>query len=136
MAYRILSLDVGGSWAMLQAMALDDIYPGKSGHQVLADFDMAVANSGGSIVLAGLMLDRSPADMVQLFRTQVSTVFVHGNVFNALFALLKLPLPKYSTQGKLAGLKAVLGPGVLQPMSAWAGPLGPSGEPVKALITA
>ena len=58
MSYKILSLDGGGTWAILETMALKQIYGGDtSGHQILAKFDLAVANSGGSIVLAGLVLD-------------------------------------------------------------------------------
>ena len=53
MSYKILSLDGGGTWAILEVMALKAIYGGDTpGHQILAEFDLAVANSGGSIVLA------------------------------------------------------------------------------------
>ena len=56
MAYRILSLDGGGSWALIQVRALIDLYGGgTTGHQVLQDFDMVAANSGGSVVLGGLV---------------------------------------------------------------------------------
>ena len=54
MTYRILSLDGGGSWALIQVRALIDMYGGgTTGHQVLQDFDMVAANSGGSVVLGG-----------------------------------------------------------------------------------
>jgi len=56
MTFRILSLDGGGTWALIEAMALGDLYPGETGHQILSHFDLATANSGGSIVLGGLML--------------------------------------------------------------------------------
>jgi patatin-like phospholipase/acyl hydrolase len=56
--YRILSLDGGGSWALIEVMALIEMYTATTtGHQVLNDFDLAVANSGGSIVLGGLVED-------------------------------------------------------------------------------
>ncbi len=43
MSYKILSLDGGGTWALLQAMALEDLYQGCSGHEILSNFDLAVA---------------------------------------------------------------------------------------------
>ena len=53
MTHKILSLDGGGAWAMLQAMALGDLFGDRPGWEILAQFDLAVANSGGSIVLGG-----------------------------------------------------------------------------------
>ena len=51
--FRILSLDGGGSWALIQVRALQAIYgdPDKKGHEILSDFDMVAANSGGSIMI-------------------------------------------------------------------------------------
>jgi uncharacterized protein len=54
MSYRILSLDGGGTWALIQVKALIALYPGGAatpGLTVLNDFDLVAANSGGSIVL-------------------------------------------------------------------------------------
>ncbi len=47
MTFKILSLDGGGTWALLEVMALENLYPGKTGLQILRHFDLAVANSGG-----------------------------------------------------------------------------------------
>lgn len=66
--HRILSLDGGGSWALLQAMILNDLFPRESGHQVLNRFDTVTANSGGSIVAAALAVDMSPQQIVDYFR--------------------------------------------------------------------
>lgn len=52
--YNILSLDGGGSWAIMQLMTLKDRYGNVSGHEILKKFDLVIANSGGSIVLAAL----------------------------------------------------------------------------------
>jgi len=60
MAFKILSLDGGGSWALIQARVLLDIYGDISGHKILKKFDLAIANSGGSLVLACLCNDMSP----------------------------------------------------------------------------
>jgi hypothetical protein len=43
MGYRILSLDGGGAWALIEVRALIDLYDeNTTRHQVLADFDLAV----------------------------------------------------------------------------------------------
>jgi len=36
MVHRILSLDGGGAWAMLEAMCLADIFNDAPGHQILS----------------------------------------------------------------------------------------------------
>jgi hypothetical protein len=137
MAYRILSLDGGGTWAMLQAMALGDIYGAATpGHAILQDFDMAVANSGGSIVLAGLMLNMTPDQMVGLFRNDAAQVFVKSGVINVVLSTFGLPFPRFSTAGKLQGLKATLGAQASAALAGFPLPNGPGGQPVKAMISA
>jgi len=42
MSYKILSLDDGGSWALVQARVLIDIYGDTNGHELLHQFDMAI----------------------------------------------------------------------------------------------
>jgi uncharacterized protein len=57
MNYRVLSLDGGGTWALIQTKALIALYNDKtSGQSVLQDFDLVAANSGGSIVLRSSVL--------------------------------------------------------------------------------
>src|SRR5438309_8243581 len=71
MSYRILSLDGGGSWSLTQIMTLIDLYRSGgsllTGHHVLRDFDLVVANSGGSIVLGGLIKDLPLTDIQSIF---------------------------------------------------------------------
>jgi hypothetical protein len=136
MTYRILSLDGGGTWAMLQARALADLYPAKSGREVLADFDLAVANSGGAIVLAGLMLDMHPADIAGLFRMQAASIFVPGDANEWVADKLHLPMPKFSMTEKRKGLQAALPDGGLVQLDQWDAPKARSGEAVRAMITA
>lgn len=58
--YPILSLDGGGTWAVLQVMALQEIFGAEaSGHDVLANFKLVAANSGGSITLGGLIENKT-----------------------------------------------------------------------------
>jgi hypothetical protein len=78
--FRILSLDGGGTWALMQAKALMDIYPGRSGHQILQDFDIVAGTSGGSVVAAGLIDDMMPAEILGLFMTRS----VRQQLFHAL----------------------------------------------------
>jgi hypothetical protein len=102
--FRILSLDGGGSWALIQVMTLIDLYGGNAtGHEVLRDFDLAAANSGGSIVLGGLVEDMKLDDLLAFFLSEEKrkSVFVER--------LLHLPgTPKYDTTDKLNGLQAAL----------------------------
>jgi hypothetical protein len=84
-------------------MALIDLYGGNAtGHEVLRDFDLAAANSGGSIVLGGLVENMSLTTLLNFFLSEEKrkSVFVEK---------LHLPdTPKYATEGKLKGLEAAL----------------------------
>lgn len=112
MTYRILTLDGGGSWAILQVMALAEIYgEGTKGHDVLGDFSLVAANSGGSITLGGLIENRTLADLRDNFFLNEAarrSIFVQKVGLAALVGELTHIGPKYGTLGKLAGLKALL----------------------------
>jgi len=45
--YNILTLDGGGSWALLEAMALQRKYGDTPCLDILRQFDLVVTNSGG-----------------------------------------------------------------------------------------
>lgn len=104
---RVLSLDGGGSWAIIQIQALMDLFPqAKTGHDVLRQFDYAAANSGGTIVLAGLIEDL-PLESIRAF-------FLEEKARRQIFSLLPwwkrlLPHflgigPRYDVKAKLEGL--------------------------------
>jgi uncharacterized protein len=99
-ANKILSLDGGGSWALIQAIALADIFGlDTQGRDILKHFDLAIANSGGSIVLAGLVMNMSPREIFNLFdeKSKRKGIFVDN--------LINVPdFRKYSTEDKLEGL--------------------------------
>lgn len=98
--YKILSLDGGGSWALIQAIALADIYGlDTKGRGILKHFDLAIANSGGSIILAGLVMDMSPKEIFNLFNDEPTRrgIFVDNWINVPDFR-------KYSTEDKLTGL--------------------------------
>ena len=103
--YRILSLDGGGSWALIEAAALGDIYgletPGK---QILNHFNLAVANSGGSIVLAGLILNLSPSQILdRLFDETVRRGIFDKKFFDDY--IFDTGFRKYKTESKSIGLR-------------------------------
>jgi hypothetical protein len=140
MAYQILSLDGGGSWALLQAMALGDIYGEIPGRDILSRFDLVVANSGGSIVLGGLIENKTPLDIVKLFLTRESreAIFAKTNAVENLLSHIPI-FPRYSTAGKLAGLSRAFESVAQSPMSSFSGNSwvkSPNGKDVKLLIVA
>jgi patatin-like phospholipase len=112
MVYRILSLDGGGSWALIQVKVLLDLYgAGATGRQILQDFDMVAANSGGSIVLGGLVEDYPLGKLLALFQDEhqrraifSATDEVGDKVLHAITGLG----PRYSAEEKLPALQTVL----------------------------
>ncbi len=112
MNYRILSLDGGGTWALIQVKALIALYgESASGQTVLEDFDLVAANSGGSIVLGGLVEDLNLGEILAFFQDQTKreSVFSPTHSFGdrMLHDLTGLG-PKYSAENKLSALQNVL----------------------------
>lgn len=112
--YKILSLDGGGSWALLQIKALQQIYGANAlGHDVLKNFNLVVANSGGSVAMAA-MLKNLPLSYI------LNNYYLKESVLQTIF--VKLPNlkieklirdvigvgPKYSAAKKLPGMREVL----------------------------
>src|SRR5215467_16317599 len=68
--YRILCLDGGGRWSLISVMALQAIFGERAkGHDILKSFDLVAANSGGSIVLGGLIENKSLSELLDSFTT-------------------------------------------------------------------
>ena len=119
--YHILSLDGGGSWALIQVSVLIDLFGANaSGHDVLKSFDLVAANSGGSIVAAGLIENYTLAEILNFF--------LDTNIRKSIFSQLPwyqklnpvrwvLPSPQFSTDQKLLGLKSVLKTNGLQALA-------------------
>jgi len=108
--YRILSLDGGGAWALIQVRALMELYGGAArGHDVLADFDLVAANSGGSIVAAGLAEDLSLAEVLNYFKDEKKrrALFVRLPFYRRIARVLGLG-PRYYAASKLEGLRKVM----------------------------
>jgi hypothetical protein len=111
---RVLSLDGGGTWATIQVAALTKLYsPDTRGHEILRGFRHASANSGGSIVLAGLLLNASLREIQDLFGNlsirqalfTPLTTFDGGIIF--YFIRKKLGGPRFNTTKKRDELNAI-----------------------------
>jgi uncharacterized protein len=132
MPYNILSLDGGGSWALIQVQVLIDLYGANTrGQDVLRRFDLVAANSGGSLVLAGLVENKTLSEIQQMFLNQQ----LRGSIFSPTSSIvdrgLELTLgigPKYSAVRKLTAIEKLLpnyGARVVDGvMTGIAGPLG------------
>lgn len=112
--YRILSLDGGGAWSLIQVMALQQIYSqGRDigGHDLLSNFDLVAANSGGSIIAAALAEGLTLSQILDIFNHEanIRNVFVDLPWYKKLHPLGLAGIgPRYSTSAKLEGLKGFL----------------------------
>lgn len=115
--FRILSLDGGGTFALIQAKVLDDLFPGEDGHQVLSHFDLVSACSGGAIVAAALIEGYSPREIFELFDNCVNRNALFGRLpwYRSLLQLLTCAVSpsspvgqRFSTEGKLEFLHRIL----------------------------
>jgi uncharacterized protein len=106
--YKILSLDGGGSWALIQARVLKDLYPGINGHEILKKFNLVAANSGGSLVLCGLVADMTPEAIEKMFTKKEKREQIFSDAFPVTSMIRrKLKMPRYSTARKRAALDDV-----------------------------
>jgi hypothetical protein len=105
MKCNILSLDGGGSWAILEAQTLGELFGYDTpGLAILARFGFAASNSGGSIVLAGLAANMSPGELIKFFNSEPRRKSVFVKNFIAVGGL-----ERYQTPPKLDGLRCVFG---------------------------
>jgi hypothetical protein len=110
--FRILALDGGGSWALIQVKALIELYGAQMrGRELLGQFDLAAANSGGSIVLGCLIEDLTLSEILAFFKDKQKRQSVFYKTSShwslALHRLLGVG-PKYSAAKKLEALQATL----------------------------
>lgn len=102
MLTKVLSLSGGGTWALIEAMALDRLYPGQYGRAILKRFDLATGSSGGSIVLGALLCDYSPAEIVAMFTDPARRGKLYVRTHQAIVA-------KWSAAAKRTGLNEIMG---------------------------
>ncbi|MEX8518776.1 MAG: patatin-like phospholipase family protein [Leptothrix sp. (in: b-proteobacteria)] len=104
---KILSLDGGGSWALLQALALGEIYEQKTGHEILGKFDLVFATSGGGLVLGGLLANKTPHEILEFFLSEDNRNSIFSRKIS--YEINKIVgMPKYKTVDKLEGIKGML----------------------------
>ncbi|MGA2052681.1 MAG: patatin-like phospholipase family protein [Opitutales bacterium] len=137
--YRVLSLDGGGSWALIQVRALQELYgPNATGHQVLQRFDLVAANSGGSIVAATLAADWPLSKTLGFFLSEAArtSIFVELPLLERLENCVLGLGPRYSAPAKLTGLAALLGADAGVTLDQWPARVAANtGKPVNFLIT-
>ncbi|MCE3227270.1 MAG: hypothetical protein K0S32_1821 [Bacteroidetes bacterium] len=100
MAFSILSFDGGGTWALIQARVLEERYGAeKKGHEILREYDLVIANSGGSLVMAMLCANKSVSE--------IRKTFENTDVLKAIFKKKFLSrikkwsvFPNYDTENK------------------------------------
>jgi len=123
--YRILSLDGGGSWALIQVKCLRKLFaetfnnPDPTGHEVLAEFDLVSANSGGSLVAAAMAENLRLSEIEKIFddaklRNRVFSKlgFFERSLLTSVARIFKIGA-KYATKRKHIALKEIL-PGIAQ----------------------
>jgi predicted acylesterase/phospholipase RssA len=123
--YRILSLDGGGSWALIQVKCLRKLFaetfnnPDPTGHEVLAEFDLVSANSGGSLVAAAMAENLRLSEIEKIFddeklRSKVFSrlSFFEKSLLSSVARIFKIGA-KYATKRKHIALKEIL-PGIAQ----------------------
>ena len=107
----VLSLDGGGTFAGVLAIALGRLYdPSTPGRDILRKFDLVAANSGGSIVLAALLANFSPRDIAGFYSDAATVRKMYCPRWCSLFkhTFLRPLLPPYSSDGKRNALAQLL----------------------------
>lgn len=139
MPFRVLSLDGGGAWALIEVRTLMTLY-GKdaTGHEVLKNFDLVAANSGGSLVLAGLVENLSLGEISQYFMDENKRRSIFSPTTKLGDALLHSILgvgPKYSAGAKLPAIEQLLPETGDKPLAgSTKDVIGPNGSAVHLLI--
>jgi hypothetical protein len=110
-AISVLSLDGGGSSAGVLAIALGGLYgPTTEGRQILREFDLVAANSGGSIVLAALLANFSPGEIAGFYANAATVRKMYCPRWSSVFkhTFLRPLFPPYSSAGKRDALAQLL----------------------------
>lgn len=139
MAYRILTLDGGGSWALIEVRTLIRLYGGDTlGHDVLRNFDLVAANSGGTLVLGGLVENLSLNAIAQILLDQNNRQSIFSPTSSVFDDVLEGTLgigPKYSASNKLPAIERLLPQTGNAPLAGCMNAvLGPGGAPVHLVV--
>jgi predicted acylesterase/phospholipase RssA len=112
MTFRVLSLDGGGVWALIQVRALIELYGANApGRQVLQDFDLVAGTSGGSIVLGGLVENVTLETLLGYFEDEKNRKAIfsptHQPTDQIIYDATGIG-PRYSAQAKLPALERLM----------------------------
>ncbi|MDD3029397.1 MAG: patatin-like phospholipase family protein [Alphaproteobacteria bacterium] len=135
MTFRILSLDGGGAWALIEVKTLIALFgETATGHQVLSEFDLVAANSGGSLVLGGLIEDLSLKELLDYFmdegkRRLIFSPLTPQDKMKYCLAELAGIGPRYSSEAKLAAIKTLFSKHGNDPMPFIANSIKRGGRP-------
>lgn len=114
--FRILTLDGGGSWAVIQALTLGRLYGEHTrGHDILRQVDMVAAGSTGSLILGALLCNKTPGEIVGSFESGELPKMLfpplqdcEKNLLTVLGNFFRLA-PRYSGSKKKENMGAFLG---------------------------
>lgn len=139
MAFQILSLDGGGTWALIEVRALMNLYGNNAtGHDVLKHFDLVAANSGGSLVLAGLVENLPLSEILDYFKDESKRRAIFAPTTKVGDQVLEATIhmgPKYSASAKLPAIEHLLPATGTKKLDGIANAvLGPNGKPPHLLI--
>ncbi|KAI9019726.1 acyl transferase/acyl hydrolase/lysophospholipase [Hyaloraphidium curvatum] len=99
--FRILSLDGGGVWSLLEFHALKETFGGHArGHDVLNSFDLVVCTSGGGLVVGALLSDCTLEQAIRLEFTKKA----RANLFKeSKIRTVAAGIPRWSADEKGKG---------------------------------
>lgn len=112
MTFRILCLDGGGIRGVMPARILQKIEQ-QLGSPLKEHFDLIAGTSTGSILAAGIALEKSPEELLNLYKVNGLKIFPYQNLFSPkrLPLILKygISAPKFSDEGLIAVLQEQFG---------------------------
>lgn len=111
--FKIAAFHGGGTWAITEVLTLIELYGEQAkGLEVLEDFDLVIGTSGGSIVLGGMLMNKTLGEIRDMFRDEktLKSLFAKASLKDTLPHHIAGIGPKYSTELKLEGLRDALGP--------------------------
>ncbi|MEO1375966.1 MAG: CBASS cGAMP-activated phospholipase [Cyanobacteria bacterium J06635_10] len=112
MTFRILCLDGGGIRGVMPARILQKVEQ-KLGSPLKEHFDLIAGTSTGSILAAGIALEKSPEELLNLYKDKGLKIFPYQNLFSLkrLSLILKygISAPKFSDEGLISVLQEQFG---------------------------
>jgi len=109
--FRILSLDGGGVWAVIEMRALMRLFGEEArGRDVLGHFDLVAANSAGSVMVAAMIEDYTLSRVLGLLLDEPTraSIFVYRSLLAKVVPHDWFIGPRWSTAEKRIGLSAQL----------------------------